>query len=123
MTRIADTSAIYAFFDVDDEHHNSAVKAFENAEPILVPREILVETTDLIAFRSERGHAKKCLESLLGFPHVAEADRVPLQGVLQVHDRSKRLSLADAVVVQTCLVQGAAALTFDKEIARMVKAH
>lgn len=120
MTRIADTSVLYALFDEDDKHHKNAVDAIEDPDPILIPREILVETVDLIGLRENADHARYILDILTSLPHTRIADPTPFEGVQETHRRNKKLSLADATVVQTCRVHGAKPLSFDKEIERSV---
>lgn len=115
--RIADTSALYAFFHEADPHHAEAVERVASDEPILVPTEILVETIDLIAYRFGHAAGRKALGDLMRLPHVALAERVHLEPVRALHEASKgKLSLADAFVVQTCRVTGASAFSFDREV-------
>lgn len=117
MTRVADSSFVYAFFSEDDRHHAAAWRAVHDAEPIAVPSEILVESIDLIARRKGRAVALAALQDLLAVGHVRLAERAPFEGVRAAYEAGGgRLSLADAVVVQTCLVLGATALAYDQDI-------
>jgi uncharacterized protein len=120
--RAADTSALYAFVDADDAHHAEAVEALEDPAPIVVPVEILVETYNLLAYRSGSKVARAALQDLLALPHVRPADKVPFDGVWKTFlDAAGKLSLADAVVVQTCRASGAEPLTFDRDILRALE--
>lgn len=115
--RVADTSALYPLFDEDDGHHERARRALGNPEPIAVPSEILVETVNLIEYRFGWQAAKRSAASLLDKPHVSRADPVPVEGVRQAFEAAEgELSLADAVVVQSCRMQGAQPLAFDEAI-------
>lgn len=115
--RVGDTSALYALFDADDAHHAAATKAVSDTEPIAVPTEILVETVGLIQYRIGWDAAKAALEDLRRTPHLRLAERVDQDAVAAVFLGSRgKLSLADAVVVQTCRALAAKPLAFDREI-------
>lgn len=117
MVRVADTSVLYAVLDEDDDHHDQAVGDLEDPEPILVPREILVETVDLVRHRADAGAASAALDDLLALPHVSVAEPVHVEAVQAVFDEAAGdLSLADAVVVQTCLARGADPLAYDEDV-------
>lgn len=117
VARVADTSALYALFDEDDDHHDEARDRLGDPTPVLVPREILVETTNLLQYRFGWSAAREAVDRLLGKPHVAVADPVPVEGAWGEFERAEgALSLADAVVVQTCRAQDARALAFDEDI-------
>lgn len=115
--RVGDTSALYALFDEDDAHHDRAKAALEDPEPIAVPTEILVETVDLVEYRSTPGTARAALAWLLDRPNVRVADPVHVPAVREIHaDGEGALSLADAFVVQTCRALAADPLAFDEGI-------
>jgi len=79
----------------------------------------MVETIDLLAYRSDFATAARAFEVLLAKPNVSIAAPVPMEGTRVVHQRSGgSLSLADAVVVQTCRMWGCSPLTFDLELQR-----
>lgn len=118
MTRVADTSALYALFSENDQFHERAARDVGDPDPIVVPTEILVETVDLLAYRFGFKAARQALRYLLGLPHVSLSEKVEFGAVLDVYEGAKgALSLADAFVVQTCLVLGAGALAYDRRIA------
>jgi predicted nucleic acid-binding protein len=120
--RVADTSALYAWADESDVHHARAWRAIEDPEPVVVPTEILVETHNLIAYRAGRAAAKNLLEDLLRLPNVSVAEQASFDAVWRVFTApGSRLSLADAVVVQTCRATGGSPLAFDRAILRAVK--
>lgn len=117
MTRVADTSVLYAFAVAGDAHHARAMDDMALAEPVVVPSEILVETTDLIAYRFGWETAVRTLRALLSLPHVSVAEKVHFEAAQRVHAAAQgRLSLADAFVVQTCRALGADPLTYDDDI-------
>ncbi|MGQ0536922.1 MAG: type II toxin-antitoxin system VapC family toxin [Methanobacteriota archaeon] len=120
--RVGDTSALYAFADEDDAHHPKAREALEDPDPIVVPTEILVETHNLLAFRSGAKSARAALEDILALPHIGPAEKVAFEGVWKVFlDSGGQLSLADSIVVQTCRLLGATPLTFDRQILRCLR--
>lgn len=122
--RVADTSALYAVFDADDAHHAAATKALADPEPIAVPTEILGETIGLIEYRMSWNAAKAALEDLRRTPHLRLAERVDPDAVASVFvDSRGKLSLSDAVVVQTCRALAAKPLAFDRDILAACKAR
>lgn len=117
MVRIADTSALYAFLDLEDDHHGKALEDIQDPEPIAVPSEILVETVDLVGYRQGKAAARAALEDIMGLAHTYVADPVHVAAVRSVfEDAAGKLSLADAFVVQTCRALGAEPLAYDKAI-------
>ena len=122
MTRVGDTSVLYALFSEEDAFHERAMNDVGESEPIVVPSEILVETVDLIAYRSTHGTAKRALTYLLQLPHVSLSERVEVGAVQAIFDGAKgRLSFADAFVVQTCLSLAADVLAYDERILAEVR--
>jgi predicted nucleic acid-binding protein len=102
ISQIADTSALYALFDEDDTHHEQARQDLSTPTPVTIPSKILVETVNLLEYRSTWETAQRALDHLLDQPHISVANTVPTDGVLQVFANAEgQLSLADATVVQT----------------------
>jgi predicted nucleic acid-binding protein len=122
VARIADTSALYGALVKDDAHHKDARARLAEPEAVLIPTEILVETVDLLTMRFGRDKAEDALARLLAVPHVRIAEKVHLPAVLEVYRRHRRLSLADAFVVQTCRALGASPFTYDHRIVAAVRA-
>lgn len=122
MTRVADTSVLYAFFDADDVHHDAAVSDLGDPEPIVVPTEVLAETIDLVVDRALHEVASAALEDLLALPHVSVmGERVHVSAVQDIYqDAGGALSLTDAFVVQACRVLGARPLAYDDAIVERV---
>jgi len=117
VTRVADTSVLYALFSEDDAWHARAKEAFAEVDPVRVPSEILVETIDLLAYRFGHASGARALEALLALPHVTVAEQVEAAAVQAIHAAGRgTLSLADAYVVQTCLMLGAEVLSYDEDI-------
>jgi len=122
LTHVGDTSVLYALFSEDDAFHERAKNDVGESEPIVVPSEVLVETVDLIAYRSTHDAARQALAYLLQLPHVSLSERVEVGAVRAIFDDAKgSLSLADAFVVQTCLALGADALAYDQKILTEVR--
>ena len=117
MTRVADTSVLYALFSEGDRFHSRAKDDVGDPDPLVIPTEVLVETIDLLAYRFGSEAGRKALDSLLGLPHVRVAERVELPPVRRIYEAARgRLSLADAFVVQTCVALGADPLAYDEDI-------
>lgn len=117
MTRVADTSVLYALFSEADRFHGRAMEDVGDPDPIAVPTEVLVETIDLLTYRFGFTAGRSALEFLVGLPHVGIAERVEVVAVRAVYKAARgRLSLADSFVVQTCLALGAEALAYDSRI-------
>lgn len=117
MTRVGDTSALYALFSEADRFHERAVRDIGEPDPIVIPTELLVETVDLLAYRFGFTAATRALKFLLQLPHVSLSERVEFGAVSEIYERARgALSLADSFVVQTCVALGAAALAYDRRI-------
>ena len=117
MTRVADTSALYALFSEADRFHERARRDVGDPDPIVVPTEVLVETVDLLAYRFGFPAGRRALEFLVGLPHLTVAEKVEVAAVTAIYDRAAgNLSLADSFVVQTCLALGADAMAYDRRI-------
>lgn len=122
MTRVADTSALYALLAKGDQNHDRAVDAVCDPEPILVPSTILAETIDLVKYRYGVIPGLQAMEDLMSLPHLAVADDVPFEGVRAEYERvGGRLSVADAIVVQTCRALGAKPLAYDKRLLKAAR--
>jgi predicted nucleic acid-binding protein len=123
--RVADTSALYALFAADDAHHEAARAAFANAQPILLPAEILVETLGLIAHRSGRKMAHEAARFLRQLPHV-EIQPTPdepwddIQGAAWSAFEAG-LPYPEAIVAAWCRKRGLASLTFDSRLERLTR--
>lgn len=122
MTRVADTSALYALFSEVDRFHTKAVEDVSDPDPIVVPTEVLVETVDLLRYRFGFAAGRRSLDFLLDLPHVSIAEKVEMAAVKAIYGGAKgRLSFADSFVVQTCLALGAKALAYDRQILRVLQ--
>ena len=117
--RIADTSALYAFFSKNDVHHKEAVNEVRNPETILVPSEIWSETISLIDYRQGFDMAVKAGKALLNLPHV-ELLSSRMDIVRSSWDKYQEtngdLSVPDCTVLIWCDDKDAAPLTFDKNM-------
>ena len=122
MTRVVDTSVLFAALNADDAHHRAARETLADPEPVHVPTEVLVETVDLVHHRFGKEAAKQAAVRIRALPHVRIADKVDVDGVIAVHAAHRSLSLADAVVVQTGRHLAATVLTFDKKLQRAARA-
>ena len=123
--RIADTSALYALFSATDAHHEAARAALEDPEPVVVPREIFVETLSLIQYRHGFDAALAAGLFLRALRHVkvrATPPRLAEDAWAAYADAKGALSLPDATVVAWCRREGAKPLAFDRRLARRVAA-
>lgn len=117
MTRVADTSVLYALFSEADRFHGRAIKDVSDPDPIVLSTEVLGETIDLLKYRFGFDAGGRALDFLLGLPHLALAERVEVAAVRAVYRGARgRLNLTDSFVVQTCLALGAEALAYDRRI-------
>ncbi len=118
MPRVADSNALYAFFDRDDPHTEAAIQGIEDPDPIHIPREILVETSNLLELRHGYSLALEAVTYLLhNLPHAHLAIPVDLPAAHRVYrEADGTLSLADAIVVQTCRTLGAEPFSFDARV-------
>ena len=123
--KVADTTALYAFFTRNDAHHDKARRAIAKAEPILVPAEILAETLQLIQYRRGFAFARDAAAVLASIPHIEvqpTPDHFPediLGEARRTHLLSAgRLSLYDAIVVAWCRKRRLQPLTFDQAIVK-----
>lgn len=121
--RVADTTALYAFFTPDDAHHDKAKRAMLRLDPVLVPAEILAETLQLIQYRKGFPVARDAAAVLASLPHVevqSTPDGYPedlLGEARRTHLLSAgRLSLYDAIVVAWCRARRLAAWSYDQGI-------
>ena len=122
MTRVADTSALYALFSEADRFHGRAVHDVGDPDPIVVPTEVLVETIDLLTYHFGFGAGRSALDFLVGLPHVGIAEKVEVAAVRAIYRAARgRLSLVDSFVVQTCLALGAEALAYDERILKELR--
>lgn len=121
MSRIADTSALYAAFVAEDQHHAEARAAFSHDEPTIVPSEIFAETLALLQYRIGFDAATHAGEALRATPHIRilPATAALVESAWQIFTGAKgRLSPPGAFVVAWARAESAKALSYDKEIQR-----
>ncbi len=117
--RIADTSALYALFSEDDEHHEEAMKSFEETDPIVIPQEIWSETVSLIQYRQGKKEAVEAGEALLDLPHVdVRTGNLDIfwSSWKEFTDSENDLSYPDCVVISWCDDRGASPLSFGRSL-------
>jgi len=122
VTRVADTSVLYALFSEADRFHRAAVEDVGDPDPIVMPTEVLVETIDLLTYRFGFDAGRSAFDFLVDLPHVGIAEKVEVEAVRAIHRAARgQLSLADSFVVQTCLALGVDALAYDQRIVGQLK--
>jgi predicted nucleic acid-binding protein len=122
--RVADTSALVGLFVATDEHHEAALRAFEDPTPVVVPAEILAEAMLLLARRFGPTKARAAGDALWAL------DNIEVQpsgtGVLMAAwgelAANRKLTFPDCIVVAWCREEGAAPLAFDRDLLRAAKA-
>ena len=122
--RVADTSALYAFFDEGDAFHAQALRAFEDPETIWVPAEVLAELLQLMARRVGRETVQGAGEFLWHMEHteIQPSDTAVLMAAWGHFEAAKgKLSYVDAIVAATCEELDAEPLTFDRDILRALR--
>lgn len=122
MSRVADTSFLYALYNADDAHHEDAGKDLRTGQPVYVPMPVLTETVALIHYRQGYATAKRVLTHLLELPIVRVREGAPLPAVVAAYGMGQgKLSFVDSVVVETCHAFAAKPLTYDKAIHAAVR--
>ncbi len=123
MTRIADTSVLYALFDASDKWHKQARQDVARPEPMVVPREILAETMDLILRKGGHDAALRAFASLVALPVTRIPEETARLEAVRNHfaEANGKLSWADSVVVEFARARAAGLLSYDKEIHRRLK--
>lgn len=117
--KVADTSALYAFFARADAHHDSAREAIASREPIVVPGEIFAETIALVQYRQGFAAARDAGAYLRTIPHVRirpSPERAIADAWTTFEASGGRLSFPDAIVVAWCRKEGASPFAYDKAL-------
>lgn len=105
MTTIADTGAIYALYDADDEHHDEVADAIEQeVGPIVLPMATLGELDyllrELLGPDAELDFLDSVLEGAFVLEPMTEADTKRCRDILRQY-RDLDLGLVDASVMAT----------------------
>lgn len=123
--RVADTSAIYAFFDQDDDHHARARKEFEDPSPMVVPSEVFAELMFVLTRKlgADKAHdAGQFLWSQAN-TEVQPSDTALVMAAWGEFEASHRkLTFVDCVVVAWSRERGLEPLAYDKAILRAARA-
>ncbi|HEV8360715.1 MAG TPA: PIN domain-containing protein [Candidatus Thermoplasmatota archaeon] len=122
--RVADTSALFAFFEPRDEFHARARAAFEGADPIVVPAEVFTEVLFLARKRAGSASARNVGSFLWSQPNteIQPSDTAVLMAAWGAFEASPKLSWTDCIVVATCRELDAEPLSFDKDLLRAARA-
>ncbi len=120
IARVADTSWLYALFDADDAHHETAAAEVRTPLITLVPTAILNETLDLVKYRAGKDAARKALESLESFPHFDLWFQIDARDAVRVWAEHRHLSFHDAHAVALARKTGFPLQTFDRRQAAAV---
>lgn len=127
--RVADTSALYAFCVESDGHHKQALAAFRDAEPVVIPTEILAETIELLDYRHGFAVGRKARAALAVLPNLEvqptwdDPGDDLLGAARTLYEQAEgRLSHCDSIVVAWCRQRKLKPLAFDREIVKAVSA-
>jgi predicted nucleic acid-binding protein len=109
---------LYGFFVADDAHHENARRTMASPETIIVPNEVLSETTWLLQRRFGYDAARAAGEFLWSQPHteIQATDPEVLMAAWGEYEASPKLSLADCVVVATCRERDAKPWAYDRAL-------
>lgn len=113
---VADASALIAFLDADDEHHERAISAFIDVDQFFVHPITLAE---VLVHPARHGQATGVMARLAAIGMAmspAPLDPLALAGLRA----SSRLKMPDCIVVVTARYHGLPLLTFDDRIRRAV---
>jgi len=120
MSIFLDTSALYAVLDADDEHHESAKRAWtdliEREERLVCSNYVLVETFALVQHRLGMEAVRTLQEDILPMLHVEWVDESTHRaGVTAMLTAARRkLSLVDCISFEVMRQLGIkTAFTFD----------
>ena len=114
MSRVVDTSVLYAAFDQADPRQKEAEGQLARAEPILIPTPVLSEFVGLLQYRHGHHTATQVLEDLMRLGNVQFiACRHPDQAIAIWKD-APDISLTDAVGIHMARETSSHLLTFDQ---------
>ena len=112
--RVADASFLVAALNESDALHEMAMEKLGEAEPIVIPHEVLVETLGVLRAKIGRNNDAAILASLRGLPHLELRATVDLAPAAALLARFPRLGLVDCIAIRHAIVEGAQLVTFDK---------
>lgn len=113
MSRVFDTSVLYAAFHREDVNHARARTDLAAFAPWRVPLAVLTEFLNLVAFRFGAKAARSALGDLKGAGLLEIVQPQEPAAVDRIWDSDTRLSYADAVGIQEALQSGVPLLTYD----------
>jgi predicted nucleic acid-binding protein len=119
MSRVADTSFLFAAFDRSDSRQAAAFEELREPSPIHVPPEVVGEMLGVLQKRKGADAAREFWTQIQAIPHLRMLDTTDTVGVSNVYRDSKRLTWVDASVVHWCRHLGARPLCYDQDIQRM----
>lgn len=123
LTRVADSSFIFALFDEAEPGHAQAYEWAEDGEGIEILPEVLGETLGVAHRRLGFAKARLMWEGLIQMPQVEVLETADVEALADVFLRSGgKLSWVDAAVVAACKASGARPLCFDKDIVQALRA-
>lgn len=114
MSRVADTSFLYAAFDNADERHEQALDEIAKPHALNIPLCVMAEFLDLVTFR--HGH-NTALQVHADLTRLATVTILPLhdeENVLTIWANTPRLSMADAAGIQASIEGRCTLLSYDE---------
>jgi len=117
---VADTSALFALFAIDDPHHARARVELSRQRAFAVPSEILTETLAILQRRFGREASQAAFETLVAIPHarIAATRQAVVDRAVASSRQGGPLTYQDWIVVHSCALAGAQPWTYDNDLRR-----
>lgn len=114
MSRVVDTSVLYALFDEADAHHERARRDLAAQPRWAVPLAVLVEFLLVVRRRHGKPVAQRAMQDLQGMGRLDIVQPQDAAKVLALWRDHPTLSAPDAVGLQEALHTGVPLLTYDQ---------
>lgn len=123
LTRVADTSFLYAAFDAADARHKEARDEIAKAQALNIPLCVMAEFLDLVTYRHDHRTARQVQLDLMKLATVALVPLRDERGVLSIWAAHPDLSMVDAVGIKACIEAQATLLSYDSKQTKALAAH
>lgn len=113
MSRVADTSFLYAAFDEADARHEEALDEIAKPHALNIPLCVMAEFLDLVTFRHDHKTALQVHADLARLATVAILPLHDEENVLTIWAKHPGLSMVDAAGIQACSEGNHTLLSYD----------